>query len=45
MVLKSGQMIGGMVAGSLLGVAISYMVRPRNKAMSLMRKGMRKVKW
>ena len=42
--MKSGQLVGGMVAGSILGAAIGYMVRPRNKAMSLMRKGLKKVK-
>lgn len=42
--MKSKQMVGGMLAGSLFGAAIGYMVRPRNKAMSLMRKGMRWVK-
>ncbi|HVJ50465.1 hypothetical protein [Desulfitobacterium sp.] len=43
--MKSGQVVGGMLAGSVLGAAIGYMVRPRNKAMSLMRKGIRKVRW
>lgn len=43
--MKSKEMVGGMVAGSLLGAAVGFMVRPRKKAMSLMRKGMRRIKW
>lgn len=43
--MKSGQMVGGLVAGSLVGVAIGYMVRPRNKTKSMMRKGLRMIRW
>lgn len=43
--MKSGRMVSGVVAGGLVGAAISYLVRPRNKTMSLMRKGLRRVKW
>lgn len=43
--MKSGRMVSGVVAGGLVGAAIGYLVRPRNKTMSLMRKGLRRVKW
>ncbi|WP_425807564.1 hypothetical protein [Desulfitobacterium sp. Sab5] len=43
--MKSGRMVSSMVAGGLLGAALGYLARPRNKTMSLMRKGLRRVKW
>ena len=41
--MKSGQVIGGIVAGSVLGMTVGYMMRPRNKTMSMMRKGMKRM--
>ncbi|MGE4271543.1 MAG: hypothetical protein ACRKFN_03360 [Desulfitobacterium sp.] len=43
--MKSGQVIGGMVAGSILGMTVSYMMRPKNKTLSMMRKGMKRMKF
>lgn len=42
--MRSGQIIGGIVAGSILGATVSYMARPRNKTMSMMRKGLKMIK-
>lgn len=39
--MNSRQIIGGMVAGSILGMGIGYMMRPKSKTMSMMRKGMK----
>jgi gas vesicle protein len=43
--LKSTKLIGGIVAGSVVGATVGYMMRPRNKAMSMMRKGMKMIKF
>lgn len=43
--MKSGQIIGGIVAGSILGATVSMMMRPQNKTMSLMRRGMKMMKF
>lgn len=43
--MKQGQVIGGIVAGSILGMTVGYMMRPRSKAMSAMRKGMKMMKF
>lgn len=42
--MKSGQIVGGIVAGSILGATVGYMMRPRNKTMSMMRRGMKMIK-
>lgn len=42
--MKSRELIGGMIAGSILGVGVGYMMRPKNKAMSMVRKGMKMFK-
>ncbi|MEL1135122.1 hypothetical protein AAC978_08040 [Desulfitobacterium sp. THU1] len=43
--MKSGQVIGGIVAGSILGMSVGYMMRPKNKTLSMMRKGMKMMKF
>lgn len=43
--MKSREVIGGMVAGSILGMTVGYMMRPKSKTMSMMRKGMRMMKF
>lgn len=43
--MKSGQIVGGIVAGSILGATVSMMMRPRNKTMSMMRRGMKMMKF
>jgi len=42
--LRSGQVIGGIVAGSILGMTVGYMMRPKNKPMSMLKKGMKMMK-
>ncbi|MDA8227270.1 MAG: hypothetical protein M0T74_06100 [Desulfitobacterium hafniense] len=37
--MKSGQLIGGLIAGSIIGAAVGFSMSPKRKSMSMMRKG------
>ena len=39
--VKAGQFLGGVIAGSIAGAAVGFLMSPRRKRTSLMRQGMK----